>query len=208
MRIGQLHALSYIRAMKVKLVPYDHQWPTQFEALKEELTACIAHLHPVIEHIGSTAVPGLMAKPTIDIQLGMPGKDELEALHDCLIPKGFTRNSRWDEAVPFRRFFLKLEQQTGGPEVPDHVDRHFKGDVRTKFISISNIHCTEISHEWFRNHLLFRDYLRSHPADRDAYQAVKLELAEKNWDITADYAEAKDVIIDQIKEKMNQWQRE
>lgn len=193
--------------MKVKLVPYDPSWPEQFLGLKEELMHCITHLNPVIEHVGSTSVPGLMAKPTIDIQIGMPGLKELDALHDCLLPNGFTRNARWDEVVPFRRFFLKLGKLPQGRDIPKLIDSNFDGDVRSQFVSKSNIHCTEISHQWHSEHILFRDYLRAHPEDRDAYQKVKLELAQKDWDITADYAKAKDIIIDKIKEKMHQWQR-
>ncbi len=191
--------------MKVKLVPYDPDWPNQFQDIKAKLMAAIRHLEPVIEHVGSTSVPGLMAKPTIDIQIGMPSLDSLNLLHEHLLPHGFTRNSRWDHILPFRRFFVLLKQRPEGPDVPEILGPDFKGDVRSNWISVSNIHCVETSHQWFEDHLLFRDYLRQHPADRDAYAKIKQELAQQEWNITADYAGAKTSFIEAVKAKAKIW---
>lgn len=193
--------------MKIELLPYDANWPLMFEDLKVKLLAAIGHLQPEIEHIGSTSIPGLMSKPTIDIQIGMPSEKALNALHQNLIPKGFTRNARWDRKLPFRRFFLKLGQRKGGPKIPSLIDENFKGDVRSQFIAKANIHCTEKAHPWHADHLLFRDFLLSDEESRRDYQNFKLELAKKEWELTADYAGAKDEIISIIKTKAKLWQQ-
>ncbi len=191
--------------MQVKLVPYNPEWPNQFQEIKAKLATAIGHLDPVIEHIGSTSVPDLMAKPTIDIQIGMPSEESLNALHTDMIENGFTRNSRWDSQLPFRRFFVLLEQRENGPQVPEELGPDFKGDVRSNFISVSNIHCVQLSHPWFDAHLLFRDYLRAHPDERDAYAELKQQLAQKEWGITADYAGAKTEWIEGAKKRAQIW---
>lgn len=192
--------------MKIDLVPYNPNWPRQYKRLEMRLMKRIGHLDPVIEHIGSTAVPGLVAKPTIDVQIGVQDEESLDALHECLVPSGFTRNSRWDEDLPFRRFFQWLEQRPGGLEVPTEIDKNYEGDLRGRYYCRANIHCTELKHPWHDEHVLFRDYLREHPEDRSAYQKEKRRLSKKDWKLTADYAEAKDKIIGRIKKKMYEWQ--
>ena len=143
----------------VSVVPYDPRWPARFTEEKEHLLACLPRdLIGRIEHFGSTAVPGLAAKPVIDILVEVT---DLEATRARIVPilesQGydyFWRPSMFD-GPPFYAWFIKRD--TAG--------------IRTH-----HIHMVE-SHFEHWDRLLFRDYLIEHPEVAAQYQALKSHLA-------------------------------
>ena len=153
------------------VVPYDPQWPTQFEQLAEELRAALHAVRPLaIEHVGSTAVPGLAAKPVIDIDI-VVAPDEVELTIAALQAAGYT--SLGDMGIA-DRFALR---EPGGPRRNTNV-------VVAGSLAL-------------RNHLGVRDVLRTNAELRDRYGAVKLALAAATDDIDV-YLDGKTDVLMEI----------
>lgn len=161
--------------MRIPLQPYDPFWPILFEAERSAILEAVGELPIRIEHIGSTAVPGLSAKPVIDVLAGIPDLTGATAYVEAMEAGGFTYLPDYEDTMPFRRLFIGDD-----------------GEGRR-----ANIHMVAVDTPFWGRHLAFRDHLRSHPEERDRYQALKLELAARDWDHVNDYAAAKnDFIMD------------
>jgi GrpB-like predicted nucleotidyltransferase (UPF0157 family) len=139
----------------VRVVPYDSTWPALFAAEAGELRQRFegAGLPLVLEHTGSTAVPGLAAKPILDILAGYPAGAVVAAYIDVLTEAGYTH--RGEQEIPGREFFRR-----GNPRA-------------------YHVHLTAIESDFWRDHLTFRDRLRSDDALRDGYAALKRDLAAR-----------------------------
>ena len=127
----------------IEVVQYDKGWPAIFDAWRTRLAAALGRAATRIEHVGSTAVPGLAAKPIVDIQLSVvdPGDE-----------------SRYLAAVESTGLQLRARE-------PGH--RYFRPPAdRPREV---HLHIRAAGSDWERDHLLFRDYLRAHPQTRDAY---------------------------------------
>ncbi len=122
-----------------------------------------------IEHVGSTAVPGLVAKPIIDVQVSVPDPEDEPAYAAAVAGTGVPLRAR----SPGHRLFRPP------PGRPREV----------------HIHACAAGGEWEREHLLFRDYLRAHPAARDRYAAAKTRLAATYRDDRLAYTEAKTGVV-------------
>ena len=131
----------------VELSPYSPLWPAVFEVEAERLAALFAGEDIAIEHIGSTSVPGLGAKPIIDIMLGVPALAVIEARIEALAADGYRYVKEFEVAMPERRYFDKQEGHPGR--------FHLHGVVAG-------------SPFWIR-HLAFRDALRADPALAERY---------------------------------------
>ena len=160
--------------MRIRIVDYDPEWPRRFEVEADRIRAALGARALQIEHAGSTAVPGLPAKPVIDIILAVAESADEAAYAPAL------------EAVGYR-FHLR--------EPEWHQHRLFKGAANDVNLHVFTSGCPEIDRM-----LAFRDRLRSNPADRDRYARTKQELAQLEWNCTQDYADAKTQIIQQILE--------
>jgi GrpB-like predicted nucleotidyltransferase (UPF0157 family) len=123
----------------------------------------------IIEHIGSTAVPGLAAKPVIDILIGLPDFDLADELVARIVSMAYEYVQQYETDLPLRRFFRKE-----------------RDGVRTH-----HIHMVGIGADFWTRHLLFRDQLRAHPEIASEYAALKLALAKRDWQDVNDYADAK-----------------
>ncbi len=150
-----------------------------FEDEKRVLRNALSEVSARIEHIGSTAVPGLAAKPIIDIMIGL---DDF-SIADELVPKiealGYDYIKKYESVMPFRRFFVKET-----------------GRVRTH-----QIHMVCVTSEFWERHILFRDYLRRNPETAAEYAAMKKELAEREWIDVNEYADAKTEFIRDIENR-------
>lgn len=161
---------------KVKLSDYDSNWPEQFEIEKANLRKIFGDSVP-IEHVGSTSIEGISAKPIIDIAVGLDRLEDFENYRE-LFQKDLNYSIKDDsdkDEVLIRR----------GPE-----------ENRTHFIHIS-----EKTSPRFNNYLKFRDYMREHADARDEYEQLKQELAMKYADDRKSYTAAKAEFISKIIEK-------
>ncbi|MEN9644498.1 MAG: hypothetical protein RL238_1167 [Actinomycetota bacterium] len=140
------------------VVPYDPEWPTQFDAIRTTVLPALAGIDVLaMEHVGSTSVPGLAAKPVIDVDVVVQ-PDDVAAASAALESIGYT--ALGEMGVPQRWAF-----------------RPPAGAVR------QNLYVTVTGCLSLRNHLGLRDTLRADPELRDRYGAVKLALAERTDDI-------------------------
>lgn len=146
---------------------------------KIHLEKILGGLGAKVQHIGSTAVEGLGAKPIIDILVGLPSSGLLDEVAPKMVAAGYAYYPKHEETMPRRRFFKK--------ELPANLQCH--------------IHMVKIGGEFWTKHLRFRDHLRSHKADRLAYHALKLDLADREWGSGSDYADAKTEFIRGIEAK-------
>ena len=153
----------------VRVVPYDPAWPERFEAQRRRLRAALGDRAGRIEHIGSTAVPGLAAKPIIDILV------EIDDLED---------DAGYVPSLAVVGYVLRVRE-------PDH--RMFRTPARDV-----HVHIWPSGSDDVRRHLTFRDWLRFHPEDRQLYERTKQELAVRSWPDMNYYAEAKTPVIEEI----------
>lgn len=159
--------------MKIALTEYCENWSQLFHIERELLGRALGANAQAIEHIGSTSVKELAAKPIIDIMVGLSDF----ALADSVVPKivalGYDYVAKYNTIMPYRRFFVRETEQ-----------------VRTH-----QIHMVEFHSEFWNRHLLFRDYLRENPEVRNEYMALKKQLAERDWKDVNEYADAKTEFI-------------
>ena len=156
----------------IDLVEYDPRWPARYEAVAARIRAAIGETAVILEHAGSTSVPGLVAKPIIDVALGVPDSTDEAAYVAALEAAGF--------AFAIRE-----------PEWFEH--RLFRGDEPKTNLHVFSADCEEIPRM-----LAFRDRLRTHPEDRELYEREKNRLAGQTWGTVQDYADAKTDVIREI----------
>jgi hypothetical protein len=159
--------------MKVLVVDYSHEWPALYERERQLLAAAVPPATGIIEHIGSTSVRGLAAKPIVDILIGVHDFATIDSLIPSITALGYEYISKYEDVMPYRRFFKKHDSET----------------------ATHHIHMVAAGTEFWNRHLLFRDYLRANPDVAADYAALKRELAEREWDHTNDYAAAKTTFI-------------
>ena len=157
---------------RITIVDYDSQWSRLFQREAERIQSIIGDRALRIEHTGSTSIPGLAAKPIIDILLVVTDSSD---------------ESEYVPALEAAGYQLHIRE----PEWHEH--RMFKGPDTDINLHVFSHGCSEI-----KRMLAFRDYLRSHEADRELYARTKRELAQCYWKYTQDYADAKTSVIEQI----------
>jgi len=158
----------------VKLAPYTAEWKRLFEQEKALLQAAIGPHVLEIQHVGSTSIPGMVAKPIIDIGIAVTS---FEGARVCIRPiEQLGYDYRGENGIPRRHFFVK-------------------GEARTHHLHINEID----SREW-ENHVLFRDYLIQHGGLAEEYAALKAELAQRYPTDREAYLEGKAPFIERVLE--------
>jgi GrpB-like predicted nucleotidyltransferase (UPF0157 family) len=153
----------------VRIVDYDEAWPIRFEVERDRIASALGPVARRIEHVGSTAVPGLAAKPIVDIMVSVDDPDDDGAFVPKLIGAGYPLRVIEAEHRMFR---------SPGCDVHVHVWRAGSDDER--------------------RHLVFRDWLRVSADDRRLYESVKRELASRTWESMQHYADAKTDVVAEI----------
>ncbi|MEV6494791.1 GrpB family protein [Actinoplanes sp. NPDC051633] len=156
--------------MAIEVHEYDPAWPEHARRAIDELTTAAGGWLTVIEHIGSTSVPGLAAKPIIDLMAAAQTLDD-PAAEEAVVALGYRRMEfQMPQRLSFKRY---------GPEIGYHL------------------HVVLASSWDTRNQRLFRDHLREHPADRDAYAELKRTLAGATHEGDS-YTRAKTALVQRI----------
>ena len=156
----------------VVIADYDPEWPALFEREAARIRAALGDKVQLLEHAGSTSVPGLAAKPRIDIILAVPDSADEPSYVPALEAAGYV---------------LRIRE----PEWYEH--RVFKGPDTDVNLHVFTVGCPEIARM-----LLFRDWLRSNADDRELYERTKRELAQRQWKYTQNYADAKTEVVEEI----------
>ena len=143
-----------MKAKHVAVLPYDPSWPRQFVLIRQELQAALGELALRIEHVGSTSVPGLSAKPIIDIDVVIRDDSLLDAVIDALGKIGYRHEGNLGIAG---REAFKYDGK-------EHLRKH-------------HLYVCPLDSAELKRHIAFRDYLRSHPEAVRAYSRIKEEGA-------------------------------
>lgn len=186
---------------------YNADWKIQFEKIEQELLDVLSELTISVEHIGSTAVEGLSAKPVIDVLLGVAAEVDLDQVVSLLTGGNYVYYEKYNTVMPYRRFFLLLNQtaeQLGIPncftqsdEIPEMVhDHQFRR---------AHIHVIPINSEHWLRHIAFRDYLRASPQVKANYQALKEHLIKREWEDGNDYNAHKDAFLKREEQNAVNW---
>ncbi len=174
----------------IEIVPYTPGWPGEFERYARLLQSALGPLALRIDHIGSTSVPGLAAKDIIDIQVTVA---ELSPEVETAL----------EQAGLIRSIHVKDHQPPGMPDQPkEWVKRLFKSPADQRPV---NIHIRIQGRANQRYPILFRDYLRAHPAAAQAYAQVKTALARLHPDDMDAYYDIKDPVCDIIMAGAEAW---
>lgn len=164
----------------IRIVPYDPEWPAMFKCQATDLRAAIGPVALRIDHIGSTAIPGLAAKPIIDVQISVADFEPLDAYRFPLESLGYV--FRADNAERTKRYF---REPPGQRRTHIHVRR--AGSFSEQFA------------------LLFRDYLRTHPDIVADYARLKERLAREYHEDRYGYTDAKGPFIWAAIAKADAW---
>lgn len=180
-------------AEQIEIVPYNPAWAGLFEQERELLGHYLQHLAPVVEHIGSTAVKGLGARPVIDIMVGLREESHLAEVVEPMLAAGYCYYPCYEALMPGRRLFARLQALGQAVfQAPAHIPS------RRQHPSTHHLHVVPIGSPYWQRHIAFRDYLRSHPLARDAFFRMKVKLARGKWEGAADYEQAKAAFIRRI----------
>lgn len=160
------------RGDTIVLVPYDPTWPERFRAEAERIRGALGAVALAVEHVGSTSVPGLSAKPIVDIVLVV----ESTADEATYVPQ-----------LEAAGYVLRVRE----PDWFEH--RMFKGPAGDVNLHVFSAGCPEVDRM-----LAFRDRLRSHPGDLARYEQAKRALAARSWQFVQNYADAKSEVVEAI----------
>lgn len=167
-RIGALR----IRNAPIDLAEYSADWPVLFSREADRIRSVLGERVLQLEHVGSTSIPGLAAKPVIDILLAVRDSADEPAYVPAMEAAGYVLRGR-------------------EPEWHEH--RRFKGPDTNINLHVFSEGCPEIERMLF-----FRDRLRSNDQDRELYERTKRELAKRVWKYVQNYADAKGEVVEGI----------
>jgi GrpB-like predicted nucleotidyltransferase (UPF0157 family) len=168
--VSELELVGGPEALRVSLHEYDERWPETFEQHRRRIADALSPASVDIEHIGSTSVPGLAAKPIVDIVVAVADITAEEDYLDALLAAGYELRVR----EPGHRMVRTSERDI-------HVHIYGRGDAAIV------------------EYLLLRNHLRSDAADRTLYESTKRALMSRQWDDMNAYADAKTDVILEIK---------
>jgi GrpB-like predicted nucleotidyltransferase (UPF0157 family) len=158
---------------EVRLHPYDASWPSAFATERQRLTSVLPGVFLQIEHIGSTAVPGMAAKPIIDLLAGVESMSPAKSIAERVCASRYTTSAEFNEALVDRMWFMRWAQ--------GHRTHH--------------LHVVVQDGDVWREHLAFRDALRSSPPLVARYAALKNQLVARHRTEREAYTNAKAVFI-------------
>lgn len=165
---------------KYTVVPYDPRWKEAFEQEKQELKAIFGNIATAIEHVGSTAVPGMASKPTIDALVLVKDMDSVDSLNEQMQESGYTPFGQY--ISPDMRFFAKEVNHT----------------------RLCNVHVSTEKTQYAQGMIQWRDYFINHPEVAKEYSQLKLDLAAKYPDDFGLYRKYKDEWIEELEKRIKE----
>lgn len=169
--------------MKVEVVPPNPAWRSEFEAESRRIASVMGENVVTIHHIGSTAIPGIYAKPVIDFLIEVKAIAKIDEQTAAMATLGYEAMGEF--GLPGRRYFRKNRSP----------------DIRTH-----NVHAYEVGSPEINRHLAFRDYMIAHPEIAQQYSKLKRELAKQYPHDIEGYMDGKDEFVKAIEQKALAWQ--
>ena len=157
----------------VVLRDYDPEWTRTFEAEKKEIMSAVGDNISSLEHIGSTAIHGMLAKPEIDILIGVETLSDADRCIEGFARVGYAYYKRFEEFEPGRRYFRKSDG----------------------IVPLVHVHVYQVASREYQERLLFRDFLRQHPEEAAIYAAYKTSLLQTLGNDRSSYSGAKDRFV-------------
>tara|TARA_B100000579_G_scaffold409878_1_gene399293 strand:- start:2362 stop:2967 length:606 start_codon:yes stop_codon:yes gene_type:complete len=192
--------------LKIDIEKHNPNWIIQYKHIKDQLSSILNCFNPVIEHIGSTSIPSLSAKPIIDVAVGITNISDLNKTISPMIDNQYIYYEVYNEHIPKRRFFVGLKKKNYFTKFQNIYSKNdnIPHDELQKY-KLSHIHIWQYkSDDWIR-HIAFRDYLIEHPNDRLQYEKLKMELSEKEWFDGNEYNDSKNDFIKNLELKAILW---
>lgn len=190
--------------MKITIETYQPAWVDKFQQEKAIIAAALAPLVPVVEHIGSTSVPGLGAKPIIDMLVGVGQEAQLDQTTQPMMAAGYTYFRKHEPAMPYRRFYVRLIGPLG-QTAPAKVDIGEPFVIGQDFKSVTHIHLLVKDTIHWTRHIAFRDYLRTHPDIAAQYDTLKRTISLRDFKDGIAYNEAKDHFMKKVEAEALDW---
>jgi GrpB-like predicted nucleotidyltransferase (UPF0157 family) len=170
--VTETELVGGVEQRELFLAEHDPVWAREYSAHEARVRGAVGSTAVAVEHIGSTSVPGLAAKPILDILVTVPDITAEEDYLDPLVAEGYLVRVR---------------------EPGHRMVRTAQRDV--------HIHILEVGDPAARDYLLLRDHLRVDPSDRRLYEETKRELMSRGWSDMNAYADAKTAVIEEIKQR-------
>jgi len=167
----------------ITLVDYNPKWEAEYEKEEQQIRNVAGEHLKEIEHIGSTSIPGLAAKPIIDIMAGVETLEDADQCIELLQSLGWGYAPQFEKDTPHRRYFRKMASE-------NHTH---------------HLHMVKITSDWWERHIFFRDYLREHPEVVNEYETLKRNLAEQHRYDVDEYAGAKTDFIQNVEEQARRY---
>lgn len=181
--------------MKIVLENNFKEWNSDFLILKTELQQTLYFANPIIEHIGSTAIPNILAKPIIDVLVGIKQDTNID---DTIIPlrnKNYVYIEKYNTVMPYRRFFIKLKENTTHHIFPNIIKGNKVIPKKIEQNKLAHIHILKHNTSHWVRHIAFREYLKANDTIKNAYQELKVSLSLENWKDGNEYNAAKNNFI-------------
>lgn len=169
-----------VERYKVRLLPHNPAWDEEFLQVKEELSACWPENIQDIQHVGSTAIPAICAKPILDVAVKMKSIASLNT--EALVQRGYSYCGPCNASGSYHLFVLRGEDG----------------------ISLRHIHCYAPDEPEFGQVVGFRDYLNAHPETARQYEALKRTLSAQYADNRAQYTAGKEAFILSVYKRMEE----
>ncbi len=166
---------------KVEVVPFQQSWKAGYLQVAERLKTILGDEVLSVHHIGSTSIPGMSAKPILDLLIVVRNIEKIDGHNGQMKASGY--DAYGENGIPGRRFFVK--ERDGA--------------------RISHVHIFAAEHPEIRRHLLFCDYLSAHPEEAAEYARLKENLASRFPDDIDRYIEGKHDFIQEIDRKASEW---
>jgi GrpB-like predicted nucleotidyltransferase (UPF0157 family) len=166
---------------KIEVVSYQQSWPHQFRQIAQELVKILSEEIIAVHHIGSTAVPGLAAKPIIDLLVEVQAIGEVDAYDGAMEAHGYLPKGEF--GIARRRFFIKGSEEK----------------------RLAHVHMFERGEPAIQRHLAFRDYLMAHPAAAKRYGELKAQLAQQYPDDIDGYMAGKRAVVEKLEAEALAW---
>ena len=166
--------------MKITIAPYNPDWPLYFEKLKTELSHILKKLNPVVEHIGSTSVPGLAAKPIIDISVGIESEKQFPEVVSVMEGHPYVYYEVFNSSMPNRRLFVRLKDEANKnifPKIFTNLDAIPHEEINV--YRLAHVHVWQYGTPDWTRHIAFREYLKAHPEIKQHYEDLKKKLSKK-----------------------------